>query len=219
MDYPYLNTDQQNLLEEKWMDVPEFEGYYEVSNMGRVRSLDRVIDHPRLYRQFVKGRIFRQSVHYNTNKLSDVAMVDLRVSLAMNGQQYYFNTRRLVYSAFAKKISYADDSVIIAHKDCNGFNCKLSNLIAIDASQKQKRVFQRGRIINYLKTADRTKWKKPHGGASRRRPVAQLKYGRLIAKYESISDASKNSGYGEKEIIGVAKGRYKQWAGYIWKYL
>jgi NUMOD4 motif len=219
MDYSYLNIDQKNIPKEIWKPIPEFEGYYEVSNMGRVRSLDRVVDHPRLYKQFVKGRILKQSVSYNKNKVSKIPMVDLRVSLAMEGNQYYFNTRRLVYSAFVRRINYADDSVIIAHKDCDGFNCRLSNLISIDISQKQKRVFQRERIINYLKVADRSKWTKPYGGASRRKPIAQLKNGFQIAKYTSITEASKKTGYGEKEIIGVAKGRYKKWDGYTWQYL
>ena len=30
-------------MKEVWKDIPEFEGYYQVSNLGRVRSLDRII--------------------------------------------------------------------------------------------------------------------------------------------------------------------------------
>ena len=30
-------------MEEIWKPVKDFEGYYEVSNLGRVRSIDRVI--------------------------------------------------------------------------------------------------------------------------------------------------------------------------------
>lgn len=31
---------------EKWIAIPGWEGWYEVSNLGRVRSLDRVVDRP-----------------------------------------------------------------------------------------------------------------------------------------------------------------------------
>ena len=30
-------------MEEIWRPVKEYEGYYEVSNLGRVRSIDRVV--------------------------------------------------------------------------------------------------------------------------------------------------------------------------------
>lgn len=33
-------------MEEEWREIPGYEGYYEVSNMGRVRSVDRWIIYP-----------------------------------------------------------------------------------------------------------------------------------------------------------------------------
>ena len=36
-------------MQEIWKDVYNYEGYYQVSNLGRVRSLDRII--PRGYKQ------------------------------------------------------------------------------------------------------------------------------------------------------------------------
>jgi hypothetical protein len=217
--YPYQDTVRDLIEGEIWRTIPGFDGFYEVSDQGRVRSLDRVVEHPRLFKQFVKGRILRQSVSFNKNKVTDVPMVDLRVSLARQGKQYYFNTRRLVYSAFIKKISFADDSLNIVHNDCDGYNCRSSNLLAFAGSQKQKRVFNRGRIHNYLKHADRSQWTKPHGGQTRRKRIVMLKDGEQIAEYPSIREASRDTGYGEKEIIGVAKGRYRKWDGYVWQYL
>ena len=42
---------------ETWKPIPEYEGLYEVSDMGRVRSLDRVVKHARYGPQALKGRI------------------------------------------------------------------------------------------------------------------------------------------------------------------
>lgn len=49
-------------MTEEWRAVPGFEGLYEVSDLGRVRSLDRVIDSPgspRGYPRRIKGRMLR----------------------------------------------------------------------------------------------------------------------------------------------------------------
>jgi len=42
--YPvYLNKSSADLPGENWKDVPGFEGSYQASDLGRVRSLDRTI--------------------------------------------------------------------------------------------------------------------------------------------------------------------------------
>lgn len=46
-------------MKEQWRDVIDFEGSYEVSNLGRVRSLDRVVYHPRSGTMKLKGRVLR----------------------------------------------------------------------------------------------------------------------------------------------------------------
>lgn len=58
-------TDVQNDLEgEVWGDIPDLEGYYQVSTLGRVRSLDRVItwyrrDIARNVSKDMKGKIMK----------------------------------------------------------------------------------------------------------------------------------------------------------------
>ena len=44
---------------EKWRDVIGYVGYYQVSDRGRVRSVDRVVRHPRGGPTKLKGRILR----------------------------------------------------------------------------------------------------------------------------------------------------------------
>lgn len=46
---------------EKWRPVVEYEGLYEVSNLGRVRSLDRIADHPITGPRRHRGRVLRQN--------------------------------------------------------------------------------------------------------------------------------------------------------------
>jgi hypothetical protein len=44
---------------ETWLPVPGYEGYYEASDMGRVRSVDRVVMRSNGVSQFWKGRVLR----------------------------------------------------------------------------------------------------------------------------------------------------------------
>lgn len=204
---------------EVWKDIPGFEGSYQASCLGRVRSLDREVPHTRLFTQFVKGRILKQSRHKNINLLGKKLMSDLRVSLARDGNMYYFNTRRLVYTTFVKMIDYTKDRCYVINKDGNGYNNAVDNLMLVSPSEKQKRVFTRKRTISYLSYADRSQWK-TNGGTSRRKPVAQFsRQGKLMKEFVSIMEASKQTGCGEKEIIEVAKGKWKQTKGFVFKYI
>ena len=48
-------------MEESWKPVVGYEGLYEVSDLGRVRSLDRVVKGKRNSKWERKGRILQQA--------------------------------------------------------------------------------------------------------------------------------------------------------------
>ncbi|MDP9082138.1 MAG: NUMOD1 domain-containing DNA-binding protein [Bacteroidota bacterium] len=51
------------------------------------------------------------------------------------------------------------------------------------------------------------------------KPIEQYDLkGNLINLYVSIKEASRQTRIDEKHIIQVAKGIYKQWNGFVWKY-
>lgn len=157
----YLETTLEDLPDEVWKDVPGFEGSYMASNLGRVKSLDRIIPHPRLKTQSVKGRILRQSISKNKNLLTGEPMIDLRVTLTVENKSYYFNTRRLIYQTFSNPhLDYSKDGMYVINVDGNGYDNRPENLKLVTKSEKQKRVFIRNRMENTLKTADRSNWKK-----------------------------------------------------------
>jgi hypothetical protein len=214
---PYKNKSLADLAGEQWKDIPGFEGYYQASTMGRIKSLDRTIPHPRLYRQFVKGQILSQSVARNNNIMTGEPMIDLRVSLALENVVHYFNTRRLIYKTFIDpKLDYKKDGLYVINIDNDGFNNKLENLRLVTKSEKQKRAVERDRLFPFLKTADRTNWKKNYTSS---KPVEQYDLkGNLIGRYSSVREASRQLSLSDKAIIQVAKGVYKQWNGYVWKY-
>lgn len=69
--------------EEIWKPIKDFEGYYEVSNIGRVRSLN--------YKRTGKGKILKNIEDYKGY---------LEVVLTKNGKRKQFKVHRLVAEAF-----------------------------------------------------------------------------------------------------------------------
>lgn len=48
-------------MSEIWKDIPGYEGYYQASDQGRIRSLDRLVDNGRGSRSKYKGKILSES--------------------------------------------------------------------------------------------------------------------------------------------------------------
>lgn len=75
---------------EIWKDVIGHEGYYEVSNLGNVRSLNRYVLR-NSSNHFIKGKILKP--HLNSNKY-------LTVSLSLNGKSKTKSVHSLVAICF-----------------------------------------------------------------------------------------------------------------------
>jgi len=79
------------MSEERWLPVVGFEGVYEVSDLGRVRSLERFIDHK------IRGRVIRWGtmlkLHFNPSGY-------WRVTLHRGRSQFYRLVHRMVLEAF-----------------------------------------------------------------------------------------------------------------------
>ena len=216
--YPYENLLLKSIKGETWKDVRGYEGYYKVSNLGRVQSLDRIIPHPRLNQQFVKGRILKPKVVKDFNEHTCDAMISLQVGFTVEGVTYFYNIRRLVFAAFKGKIDFKKDGLYVLNKDGDGYNNRVSNLVLASKAAKQLRSINTGRQnFDYLKSVDRSDWKKNY---SRRKPVNQYSsIGKLIRKYKSIRHAYEATGFDSKGISNAAKGFYNgSWRGFKWKF-
>lgn len=100
---------------EIWKDVRGYEGLYQVSNEGNVRSLDRIIKHyPKDY--FQKGRILKTAP-----SKTGYQMV---VLINHNHRETRF-VHRLVAEAFLEN---ANNYPVVNHKDENKANNQVENL-------------------------------------------------------------------------------------------
>jgi hypothetical protein len=83
-------------MKETWKDIPGYEGLYQISNLGRVKSLARRIDHKFTGFSTYKERILKQNLS-NTNKYGGVFP---RVRLSKNGKA------RVIYPNKLKKLLF-----------------------------------------------------------------------------------------------------------------
>lgn len=79
-------------MSEQWLPVVGWEGFYEVSDHGQVRSVDRVIEHPHTRTRKICGRVLVPFEHQDSGYQ--------QVSLCRGGQQFDVLIHRLVLEAF-----------------------------------------------------------------------------------------------------------------------
>jgi hypothetical protein len=77
---------------EIWKDIAGYEGYYQVSNLGRVKSLDRIIPHKRHITHHLKGKICKGKII----KAGGYVVV----SLGKNNQGKWIKVHQIVAKTF-----------------------------------------------------------------------------------------------------------------------
>lgn len=101
---------------EIWKPISRYEGFYEVSDKGRVRSLDRLVkgrvDNDRLF----QGKILSPETTYQGYK---------RVRLSREGKPKKFTVHKLVAQEF---IGECPEGLVINHIDENKANNRVENL-------------------------------------------------------------------------------------------
>ncbi len=104
---------------ENWKDIEGYEGLYQISDLGRVKSLERKVKHSRGGLQIVKERILKHVI-----KISNYRSY-YRVVLSKNGNHKTVKIHRLVALAF---IDNPENKMQVNHVDNNPLNNCASNL-------------------------------------------------------------------------------------------
>jgi len=101
---------------EIWKDIDGYEGYYQVSNMGRVRSLDRLVEHPTNGARVLNGELRKLKTHRSGYH---------HLGLTKDGETKYRLVHRLVAQAF---IPNPESKPQVNHIDGVKTNNNVSNL-------------------------------------------------------------------------------------------
>ena len=185
------------MKKEVFRDVLGYEGLYQVSNYGRVKSLERKnIFYCGLKKEHLERPTKEKILNYNKSNRGY-----LQVCLTKDGKSKTYTVHRLVAKAFLPNLKNKRQ---VNHIDGNKENNSIDNLEWVTSSENNKHAFITG--LN-----------KPHN----MRKVNQYDLqGNFIKQWNSITDFLKENNLNLKNsnITTCCKDKRKNAYGFIWKY-
>lgn len=186
---------------EMWKDIPNYEGIYQVSNMGRFCSLTRtIID--------TKGRkSIKKATMLKTSFDKDGYIV---VALYKYGKVKLCKAHRLVAQAF---IPNECDKPCVNHR--NGVKCdnRVENLEWCTFKENN---------LHKFRTLKRNPARPMLGKKGKDNPhskiVLQINNNEIIAEFYGVMEAARQTGLKSYSIYQVCQHKMKSTGGYNWKY-
>ena len=178
-------------MSEVWRDVVGYEGLYQMSDQGRVKSLERKVRHWRGGERIQKERILKPITdHYGYQV----------VNLYTGGKQKMLSVHRLVCQAFHEN---PDNKPQVNHIDENKTNNCANNLEWCTYEENNNHGTRNERSAKALS-----------------KPIGQYTLdGELVKTWSSVSEAQRQTGFSRGNISQAANGKYKNSHGFIWKYV
>ena len=180
---------------EIWKDIEGYEGLYQVSNLGRVRSLDRLVEQNSrwgIQRRIMKGRVMT---------LRPMAGGYVGVMFKVQGlKPKMMLVHRLVANAFIPNPENLDT---VNHKDEDKTNNRVENLEWMTM------------LDNLAYGTGRQRKRTP------KRPVVQMTLdGQDIRTFASAKEAGDTLGINPTNITACCRGKYgfQSAGGYRWRY-
>lgn len=205
--------------EEIWKDIPEYEGLYQISNLGRVKSFPGKCRKSNSEPIILSNRIGRSNPYY-------------QVILYKGKSGKSFRVHRLVAQAF---IPNPDNKPCIDHIDTNTKNNRIENLrwathkenannpitrknISVSNSGENNYFYGKKLSIEHREKMSLAKTGKLNGNRSI--PVVQIcsETGIFIKEFPSAKEAERELHISEPNIISVCKKKRPVAGGYVWAY-
>lgn len=190
---------------ETWKDVHGFEGFYQVSNMGKVRSVPRT-------QKDRNGKIKQ----YRGKELSPVpnSAGYWRVELKSPYNRERFFVHRLVAEHFVTNPE-PQAYKVVNHLDSDFHNNKAENLEWTDLRGNSQHALKKGR----LKRTEQ--WLESLHKAAEKQSKPVIGYnpatGEVVAKFKSIQESGRN-GFEASSVCNCCNGKRHTHHGLAWKY-
>jgi len=183
---------------EIWKDVPEYEGIYQVSNLGRVKSIK-----PRKLKNYKYKSYGHEK--YLKSKIDKYGY--LVHGLSKLGETKSYTLHRIVAKAF---LTNHNPLVFnqINHIDGNKLNNCPENLEWCDNRHNQLEALRLG-----------LRGGKPYNPRIDSTPIRQYdKEGNLIKRYENLAQVTRENNIIKTAICNCLNGRSKSSGGFVWEY-
>lgn len=181
------------MIDEIWKDIPGYEGHYQASTLGKIRSLDRYLFHPICRRRFLKGRVLKLA-------LSDRGYLHLCL---YNPKNKNHRINRLIAQTF---IPNPENLPEVNHKDGNKLNNNVDNLEWCTSSENNLHAVRMG-LVKRGVTDPRSK------------PVVQLTLdGDFVAEFAGVKEAARETGISLGNISNVLHKKRNFAGGYKWEF-
>ncbi|MBP5421432.1 MAG: hypothetical protein J6Y78_03210 [Paludibacteraceae bacterium] len=195
----------KNYIGEVWRPVKGYEGLYEVSNYGRVRSLDRIVYRQNGNAYRLRGKIITPHTNGNTKHL--------HLKLCKDGIPVKNYVHRLEAEAFIPNPYNLPE---VNHKDENPLN----NFVCVNEDGTID--FEKSNlewVSHQENNAYGTKGKR-QGQKLSKGEVLQIKYGKVLNRYPSAEQAGKINNITPNNIRNCCnnKPHYKSAGGYEWRF-
>ena len=197
-------------MKEEWRDIEGFEGLYQVSNMGRVKSLERTTRIGRGCR-IIPERILKPQKNM---------WGYLQVTLSKDGKIKHCMIHRLVAMAF---IPNSNNLPEVNHIDEDKTNNRVENLEYCSRSYNINYGTRNKKVAE--KVAEKLKGKKHSEEHNKKiakklsKPVFSVdKESGLIMFWESAIEAGRCIGISSSHISECCKGKLKSTGGFYWFY-
>lgn len=184
-------------MKEVWKDVTyeDYGDYYQISNLGRVRSKDRYVAvNNKGDTRFIRGKIMKLTINKSYRDGVDKGYVV--VNLRKEGRNKVIVVHRLVALAFIDNDNPA--KTFVNHIDGNKHNNHVDNLEWVTTSENNQHAID-------------THLREPRG-------VGVIQYdlkGNFIASYKSVTEASRVTGISRGMISHNVNGRCKHCGEFV----
>lgn len=191
-------------MQEIWKDIEDYEGLYQVSNLGRVKSLER---YQQNHSKFQKIEEKMKSIHTKSNGYQFV-------QLYKDNRMKNIYVHKLVAQAFIPNI---DNKPEVNHIDGNKLNNSVKNLEWVTSNENNKHKWSTG-LQRF--SEKQSKITKENNQKYKSRPIKQLDLqGNYIRTWGNAHEASRQLGIDRSCISQCCNnGRNKTAGGYKWSF-
>jgi len=151
----YKNKSTVSLEGEIWVDVLYYDGSYSVSNLGRVKSEQRIVNNGTSSGRIVNERMLSQAKNNQDNRLA--------VNLSINNKPNTHDVSVLVWESFNGE---KPEGKVVTHKNKDQRDNRLCNLILTTWSESHSINFRLGLLPHLEKihaSMVGSKWNEEHG--------------------------------------------------------